>query len=201
MLLFNEKDRPRVARGEITVTFRLWTRAHVRPGRAYATGFGTVLVEDVQVMPAALVSDDDVRLAGCRTREEVWALAGFHKSVAVTPDTLLHRVAFRYLGEAPPERGPVVALDPATAIERLQGLDRLSGHGPWTLAALRAIDGGPFVPARLLAASLGRETAPFKADVRKLKRLGLTRSHEVGYELTDLGRAVLATLEGAAAAR
>ena len=40
-----------------------------------------------------------------------------------------------------------------------------------------------------LAASLGRETARFKADVRKLKELGLTESLEVGYRLSPRGRA------------
>jgi hypothetical protein len=34
----------------------------------------------------------------------------------------------------------------------------------------------------------GRETAPFKIDVRKLKALGLTRSFDVGYELSPRGR-------------
>jgi hypothetical protein len=47
-------------------------------------------------------------------------------------------------------------------------------------------------PARLrapdLAASLGRETLPFKRDVRKL---GLTESLEVGYRLSPRGRAYL----------
>ena len=42
-----------------------------------------------------------------------------------------------------------------------------------------------------LAASLGRETAPFKADVRKLKELGLTESLLVGYRLSPRGRAYL----------
>ena len=36
-----------------------------------------------------------------------------------------------------------------------------------------------------------RETPPFKADVRKLKRLGLTVSHDTGYELSPRGRALL----------
>ncbi|MCX6396789.1 MAG: hypothetical protein NTV23_09915 [Propionibacteriales bacterium] len=35
----------------------------------------------------------------------------------------------------------------------------------------------------------GRETAPFKIDVRKLKGLGLTISHPVGYELSPRGLA------------
>ena len=34
---------------------------------------------------------------------------------------------------------------------------------------------------------VGRETAPFKIDVRKLKGLGLTRSFEVGYEISPRG--------------
>ena len=42
-----------------------------------------------------------------------------------------------------------------------------------------------------LAASLGRETLPFKRDVRKLKELGLTRSLPVGYEISHRGRAYL----------
>jgi predicted transcriptional regulator len=47
----------------------------------------------------------------------------------------------------------------------------------------------PATRAPDLAASLGRETAPFKADVRKLKELGLTESLEVGYRLSPRGRA------------
>jgi len=44
----------------------------------------------------------------------------------------------------------------------------------------------------VLAESVGRERDPFKIDVRKLKRLGLTQSFEVGYELSPRGRAFLA---------
>ena len=42
-----------------------------------------------------------------------------------------------------------------------------------------------------LAASVGRETQPFKLDVRKLKGLGLTLSLEVGYRLSPRGEAFL----------
>jgi hypothetical protein len=43
-----------------------------------------------------------------------------------------------------------------------------------------------------LAASLGRERAPFKLDVRMLKALGLTLSLEVGYRISPRGKAYLA---------
>ena len=38
-----------------------------------------------------------------------------------------------------------------------------------------------------LAERVGRERFAFKADVRKLKALGLTESLEVGYRLSALG--------------
>lgn len=40
-----------------------------------------------------------------------------------------------------------------------------------------------------LARELGTERFAFKANVRKLKRIGLTHSLEVGYRLSPRGRA------------
>jgi Mn-dependent DtxR family transcriptional regulator len=77
---------------------------------------------------------------------------------------------------------------------RLARLDRASSHGPWTEVVLRLIAAQPAVRAADLAASLGRETQPFKTDVRKLKQLGLTESLDVGYRLSPRGRTVLARL-------
>ena len=52
----------------------------------------------------------------------------------------------------------------------------------------------PQIAASQLAKKLGRETLPFKVDVRKLKKLGLTQSFEVGYEISPRGRAYLAAV-------
>ncbi|MEJ7730129.1 MAG: hypothetical protein WKG00_13025 [Polyangiaceae bacterium] len=76
--------------------------------------------------------------------------------------------------------------------KRLARLDALAPHGPWTRATLQAIVTRPRTAARLLAADLGREKLDFKADVIKLKRLGLTQSFEIGYEVSPRGRAFLA---------
>jgi hypothetical protein len=38
---------------------------------------------------------------------------------------------------------------------------------------------------------MGRDLDPFKIDVRKLKNLGLTRSFDVGYEVSPRGRSYL----------
>jgi hypothetical protein len=71
-------------------------------------------------------------------------------------------------------------------------LARFDAKGPWTSETLDLIGKHPRVAASRLAARVGRETAPFKADVVKLKRLGLTQSFEVGYEISPRGRAFLA---------
>ena len=75
---------------------------------------------------------------------------------------------------------------------RLDNFDRASRSGPWTREVLALIAANPARRAPDLAAELGRETAPFKIDVRKLKGLGLTISHPVGYELSPRGLAYLA---------
>ena len=67
-------------------------------------------------------------------------------------------------------------------------MDRLSKHGSWTKQTLEIIAQNPRMAASKLAPLLGRETRAFKADVRKLKKMGLTVSFEVGYELTKLGK-------------
>jgi hypothetical protein len=56
---------------------------------------------------------------------------------------------------------------------------------------LQTISAQPGVRAPDLAQQFGRETQPFKLDVRKLKNLGLTISLRVGYELSPRGRAYL----------
>src|SRR5205823_12671739 len=81
--------------------------------------------------------------------------------------------------------------DAAEITRRLERLDNASSHGPWTRETLRMIADRPAVRAPDLAASVGRETQPFKIDVRKLKNLGLTISLEKGYRLSPRGIAYL----------
>ena len=106
------------------------------------------------------------------------------------------RIAFHLAGEDPRvalrERSELTADDVAELGRRLGRLDGASTHGPWTDAVLRLIAERPGVRAGDLAESLGRERLPFKADVRKLKGLGLTESLEVGYRLSPRGRALVA---------
>ena len=111
------------------------------------------------------------------------------------PAATVFEVRFHYL---PDPRTPVADVSADIAEGALSGLlgrlcnmDSRSRAGPWTGATLALIDANPRVAASRLAPRLGMETAPFKSNVRKLKALGLTISHDTGYTLTALGTRVL----------
>ena len=112
----------------------------------------------------------------------------------VSGDPELTRVAFELVDEALLRRPPSLELD--EVLSRLAATDRRSA-APWTAEVLSLIDSHPATRAGDLAPTMGWETPKFKANVRKLKALGLTQSLEVGYLLTDLGdRAVAALTDG-----
>ena len=191
MLSFTAEDHARVADGEITVTWRLWKYAHVKAGRPYSTGFGFVQIDDVRLVRVADVTDADAKEAGLRNAPSLVDLARSHTGASVSPETLLYRVQFHYLGEARPD----VPFDLGQAAAHLGRLDRLSRRGPWTLATLRLIESNPGVVARLLAREFDWDTADLKVRVRKLKALGLTVSLDIGYELSEFGQAYLDSVE------
>jgi hypothetical protein len=84
----------------------------------------------------------------------------------------------------------------AAIIARLERLDRASSAGPWTRTTLDLIDRNPERRAPDLAAEVGRDTAAFKTDVRKLKELGLTESLAIGYRLSPRGEVVVDKVRG-----
>ncbi|WP_199423645.1 hypothetical protein [Actinotalea solisilvae] len=190
-MLFDARDGDAIRAGTVTLTFRRWRRAQAVAGHRYRTIHGILEVERVDVVPPGQLTPDDARRAGCASVEALLARVGGD------PDQPLHRVAFHLVDEPDP-RAVLAAsddLDDAARAEidrRLDRLDRASSHGPWTRATLALIAERPAERAPDLAASVGRETLPFKVDVRKLKNLGLTESLAVGYRLSPRGRAYLA---------
>ena len=178
--------------GTISVCFRRWRRCQVVAGRRYRSPIGLVAVDAVDVLPGDdAITPEDARAAGYTDVAD--AVADLRPP---SDDTTLYRVRLRRIDE--PDPRSVLAADDALTVEdraeldrRLARLDRTSKLGPWTRTVLELIDARPEVRAADLAASLGRERAPFKLDVRKLKALGLTISLEVGYRLSPRGEAYL----------
>jgi hypothetical protein len=182
--------REPIADGTVTLTFRRWKRCQAIAGHQYRTAAGRLEVEDVTVVDPETITDSDARRAGSPSAAALLAdLRG--------PDDLpVYRVAFHPVTDPDPRdqlanSAKLTANDIAEIDRRLARLDRASSYGPWTAETLASIAARPGVRAPDLAASFGRETAPFKLDVRKLKNLGLTLSLRIGYRLSPRGEAYL----------
>jgi len=193
-VLMQVRFRDAVADGTVTLTFRRWKRPQVVAGRTYRTAAGRIVVDAIDVVDPARITAGDARHAGFATRAELLA------ELRGTDDLPTYRIRF-HAADGPDPRAELAADGALDAAEveairgRLDRLDRAGSHGPWTIAVLRAIAARPATRAADLAASFGRETQPFKLDVRKLKNLGLTLSLEVGYRLSPRGEAYLASVD------
>ena len=178
-----------IADGSVTLAFRRWDSPRMRPGSTQRTGAGVVLIETVDEIDPATLTEDDAARAGVRSLADLRRLlerrAGAHVyRLQVCLAGADPRVALRAQTDLSEE-------DRRAVDERLDRWDAARAGGPWTREVLRLIAERPGVRAPDLAASLGRETLPFKRDVRRLKELGLTHSLPVGYEISPRGRAYL----------
>ncbi|GAA1590965.1 hypothetical protein GCM10009804_53850 [Kribbella hippodromi] len=194
-MLFAGSDRDGVAEGKITVAYRRWAEPRVVEGRVYRTNAGRISIDSIRQVNPELIADTDpdVALADRQNAKDVRRRLRGDDS----QPTFLIRF---HLVEGPDPREQLAAQSTLTAEDladlrdRLARFDATSNHGPWTTETLRLIQSTPATRAGDLAASLGRDTAPFKLDVRKLKNLGLTYSLEVGYRISPRGAAYLHAL-------
>lgn len=178
-----------IADGSMTVAFRRWKKPAVKPGSSFKTVAGVVRVVSVRAVRPEKISKADAVRAGHPDADSV------RKRLAGEEDWTTYRIELEYAGEDPRialrESAELTAEDVAAIDARLERLDRASSHGAWTVRTLDLIRQHPQRRAPDLAEIEGRETAPFKIDVRKLKGMGLTISHPVGYELSPRGVAYL----------
>lgn len=192
MLLFKKPFHAGLTSGAITLTFRRWEKPHVRVGGRYRCHpIGVLEVDRVDRVRANALTADDATRAGFAS---VAALRAYLEELGPLADTdELWRVELHHGGDGDRvELALEDALTPADVDTIRTKLARLDRDAPWTADTLAIIERQPRIAASKLAAQLGRETLPFKTDVRKLKRLGLTQSFEVGYEISPRGRAYLA---------
>jgi hypothetical protein len=187
-VLFRQRFWTGLADGSVTVAFRRWRRPTVKAGGRLTTPAGVLAIDEVELIGEGDITEVDARRSGFADRAALLdELAGREGE--------LYRIAFHRAGEDPRvalrARSALSEDDTAELTRRLARLDGASTHGPWTEAVLRLIADRPGVRAGDLAESLGRERLAFKADVRKLKALGLTESLGVGYRLSPRGEAWL----------
>jgi hypothetical protein len=195
-MLFQRRFHAGIRDGSVTVTFRAWKTAKARPGAVHRLGPDDAIeIESVARFAPAKITTKEAARAGFADRTELLELLSKRG-----PGASVFRVAFHYVRRADPRTARCVDTSAAAldgVLARLERMDRLSRRSEWTRAVLELIAAHPRTAASKLAPELGRETRAFKADVRKLKELGLTESHEVGYSLSPRGTRMLRRLREA----
>ncbi len=179
-----------VADGTMSLAFRRWREQDVKPGAMFTTAGHVIRVEAVEVVDPTAITDEEAALAGLKDA------AAVRKRLSPDESWSTYKVTLSYAGPDPRialrESAELTDEDVAAIDTKLERLDKASSHGPWTMRTLGLIRDNPQRRAPDLAEIEGRETAPFKIDVRKLKGIGLTISYAVGYELSPRGIAFLA---------
>lgn len=192
-----------IREGRITTQYRRWDAPRVKVGGRQLTPAGVITFTRVtRVTDLDRLTDRAARAAGMKDA------AALRK--ALTPSSrvpgprgskggdTVYRVHVAWVGEDPrlSLRDQLPDADELSVIAAR--LARLDGRvtGAWTRQILEWIRENPRVVSKELAALRGVELLPMKTDIRRLKALGLTISHEVGYELSPRGAAYLAWLDG-----
>ncbi len=199
-MLFERRFHAGIRSGEVRLSFRRWRAPRVKAGHRYRIHpLGQIEVESVREVPLGRIGDGEARQAGFGSAAELAGYLG-RRGRLLDAGSRLYRVAFRYLGDSVDPRLELAEdSSPGTvadAARRLDAIDRRSRRGPWAWRLLALIAERPASPAGELAGLMGRDKRALKADVRRLKGLGLTVSLPTGYRLSPRGKAVLGLRTG-----
>ena len=198
-MLISKPIAEAIREGRVTAQFRRWDVPRVKVGGTQLTAAGLIqftkvtLVRDIEK-----ISDRAARAAGMKNAEAL--KTALRKAANRTPTARggkggdkIFRIDVAWVGED--ERIELRQTMPSDAelVQLKAKLARLDAResGPWTRDILEWIRANPRVVSKELAALRQVELLPMKIDIRKLKALGLTISHEVGYELSPRGNAYL----------
>ncbi|QND51972.1 ASCH domain-containing protein [Phyllobacterium sp. 628] len=186
-MLFKAQTLEAIARGDVDLAFRRWTRPTVKAGTRLRTLIGVVVIGDVIAIDSDKLTAEDARRAGFAT---VDALTRELRAI----DGTLYRISIT--GVEPDERTTLreeALLEPdiAELAMRLARWDSAASSAGYHRQILQLIADHPGTVAADLARQFNVETAKFKRDVRKLKEVGLTISLGTGYRLSPRGKSFL----------
>jgi hypothetical protein len=193
--------------GEIDLVFRLWKKPTVKAGGRLRTAVGVLAIRGVDVVAADAISDADAQRAGFGSADQLLAdlfrpRAGRARAALPDSTSQLYRVEVAFAGpdDRIVRRTQLLSDSELSALgAKLASMDSRAPSGPWTRRTLDIIATWPGRRAPELAELLGYETLAWKAQVRRLKELGLTESLTVGYRLSPRGEQVLAASAGRSA--
>ncbi|HEV7317011.1 MAG TPA: hypothetical protein VGO04_00160 [Ensifer sp.] len=187
-MLFRQAALAGIAGGRVTLAFRRWTKPTVKAGGTLRTAIGVLAIDAVDVIDADAITAQEVERAGYADRDTLL------RELAARPDGHCYRIVFHLAGSDPRialrETAALRSEDRAQIARKLATFDRSAGTA-WTLPVLQRIAAQDGTTAAQLSTAIGMEKLKLKAQIRKLKELGLTESLTVGYRLSARGRAYL----------
>lgn len=191
-MLIKQKHLEGIMSGDISLAFRKWKNLSVKKDSLLKTSIGVVKITDITQTELAQISEDDAKQAGY---DNVNALIG---ELEKTVNGAIYKIQLSYHSPDPRidlrQKSQIPDEELEALKEKLLNLDKYSNQGKWTTKVLKAIRENPKLSAVELAAKVNKEKEWLKVNVRKLKNLGLTISHEPGYTLSPLGEYVLKSL-------
>ncbi|MEI9920197.1 MAG: hypothetical protein WDO14_15590 [Bacteroidota bacterium] len=151
------------------------------------TAVGVIGVTSVETVDEKSITRSDASKAGYDS------VASLMTAVNKVKAGKVYKVKVKYLSEDPRielrENTGLSNEETGKIIAKLHRLDKT--RGPWVLKTLQLIKRFPERRAGDLADIMKMDKLDFKLNVRKLKNLGLTISHEIGYSISPLGDVVI----------
>jgi hypothetical protein len=174
-----------IVAGKVDRAFRRWKRPTVKAGGTLKTRVGVLRILSIETVSRESLTDRDATLAGNPSLADLLAHLDRGEGEQI------HRIRLAFAGADPRHelRGRVFteAGEIDAILKKLDRMDAASSRGVWTSATFDLLARFPGRRAPELAELLGYETKHFKANVRKLKALGLTESLKVGYRISPRG--------------
>ena len=181
-MLFKSATLKQIRDGQIDLAFRRWKRPTVKSGGTLNTPIGQLTITLLTEVKVSDISKADLRRAGYSNLTDL--------SSQLKPDGTLYRIEFKILGADPRLQLREQPIKSENEFEELHAkLIRMDKRSPikWTRAVLFLIEQFPESPAVRLAERIEIPKMELKTKVRRLKNLGLTISHSVGYSLSPRG--------------
>ena len=190
-MLIKQAHLKKIKEDEISLAFRKWKKKRVKKGSLIKTSIGLIKILDITEITANEISHQDASKAGYDELHEL-------REILDSKEGTVYKIILQYHSEDPRielrNRTEVSVAELETIKTKLERFDQYSKQGDWTLAVLHLIEENPKLKASELAKLLQMDKHRLKINIRKLKNLGLTISHETGYSLSPLGIAVLKKL-------
>jgi len=178
--------------GEITLAFRKWKKPTVRKGSRIKTAIAVIEISDISEISLEEITNSAAVKAGFESLEKLL------ETLNTINEGTIYKIEVRYYSEDPRialrEHTDLTEKDFQLLKNKLERLDKYCKEGRWTLAVLKAIHDNPKLRAADLAVKMNKEKDGLKINIRKLKNLGLTISHEVGYTISPMGELALKRL-------